>query len=93
MIEIRQVVLFFCWIGILVWGWVWKYVPRYRAAYLAPLSWLIHAVLFYTVREVWPTLLTPLQLNTWSNAVRLQGIFLLIAGGVTAYAILKNHES
>ncbi len=59
--------------------WVSRNRDRWRYV-VAPLSYLAHVVLFYLGAA--SHLLTPLAMNTWSNAVRLHGLILVGAIGV-----------
>jgi hypothetical protein len=71
-------------IGVIVWLLAWRTHPRYRLAMFAPLSWLVHIVVFYLVREYGG--LTVDALNIWSNAVRMHSLILCVGlGAIVAW--------
>jgi hypothetical protein len=59
--------------------WVLRNKDKWRFV-VAPLSYLVHVVLFYISAA--SHLLQPIALNTWSNGVRLHGLILVGAIGV-----------
>lgn len=67
-------------VGIGVWvAFIFKYRKHWVYAVI-PLSYLIHVLLLYTSSAL--HLLEPLDLNTWSNAVRLHGVLLVVIMGM-----------
>jgi predicted membrane channel-forming protein YqfA (hemolysin III family) len=52
-----------------------------RLMYLAVLSWLAHAFVFYFVLVFFHSWLDPLTINTWSQVLRYSIIILLIVIG------------
>lgn len=67
-------------VGIGVWvAFIFKY-RKHWVYVVIPLSYLIHVLLLYTSSAL--HLLEPLDLNTWSNAVRLHGVLLVVIMGM-----------
>lgn len=64
----------------LIWSaWVLRNKDRWRFV-VAPMSYLLHVVLFYISAAL--HLLEPVRLNMWSNGVRLHGLILTGAIGI-----------
>lgn len=53
---------------------------RYRLATIAPLTWLLHVLIFYAAREY--GLVDAAALNVWSNAIRLHAVILCAGLGL-----------
>jgi putative flippase GtrA len=69
----------------LIWV-VWTFCNRDKWRYaVAPLSFLVHVVLFYISAAL--HLFSPLALNAWSNGVRLHSIILVGAIGIALICI------
>jgi hypothetical protein len=67
-------------ISMLIWMvWLAKNLDRWRFV-VAPMSYLVHVVLFYISAAL--HLLSPISLNMWSNGVRLHGLILIGTIGV-----------
>jgi hypothetical protein len=84
----RYIVFSFSVIGIIIWT-IWLIKNKTHWGYsVAPMSYLLHNALLYLF--VIFGSLTPTQINNWSNAVRLHGMFLLIGLGITLLICEKS---
>lgn len=79
---LRWVIVALTVTGLAVWLRFFARRPLYRLAAVAPLSWLLHVLIFYGARET--GLLDAATLNIWSNAVRLHAVILCTSLGVIA---------
>lgn len=80
MTAYRYIILGFSIIGVIVWI-LWLIKNKKHWGYsVAPISYFLHTIALYIF--VIFSSLTPVQLNNWSNAVRLHGIFLCIGLGI-----------
>jgi hypothetical protein len=68
-------------IAIIIWIVLYRKNPRLRFLSIAVISWLAHIILF-SLAVLIDLQITPVVLNAWSAAIRLHGIFLLIAGAL-----------
>lgn len=76
-------------VAIILWLW---WAVKYRQRWLlsvAPLSWLIHSLVFALVREMGIPLSVS-GLNIWSTAIRLHGVILLIVIVVLSIGWLRD---
>jgi len=84
----RFIIFLFSMVGVIVWTiWLIKNKAHWGYA-VAPMSYFLHTMVLYLF--VIFGSLTPIQINNWSNAVRLHGIFLCIGLGITLLCCGKS---
>lgn len=80
-VDVLRITILVCSIaGIAVWIRWWHVSCSMRWIAIAPLTWLVDLMAFYTVRQF--SIVTDITvLNLWSSAVHLHALILLIAAG------------
>jgi len=85
----ERIVVLLCSLAVIVsWVLVWRR-DRYRGRLaLLPLSWAIHVAIF--TAAAWLKCRGPLDLNTWSRIVRMQGLLMTLAAALYLLTERRN---